>query len=213
MLSFRQIMPKCQRGIAIAGGAVCMLACPAAAWADAGIPMLPVRYPEILLFLVPVILIEAFYLHNTLRSKWRRTLAAVCGVNVLTMALGYPLAWLLYVWLDRLLNFPAATTGIFSHLAWLPVWICTRLMPEWGGVQQEIWPVMVMFILLLIPSYLVSGAVKAALVDLYDLLHSRGSSRHEVWMANRLSYLFLAGAGCVLLYNMYSSPISELFSR
>lgn len=188
--------------------AMALLWLPPAAHADAGIPMLPVRFPEILLFLIPVVLIEAAYLSHELHSQWRRTLAAVCGVNIFTMALGYPLAWLLYVWMDRLIGFPATGANIFTHLAWVPVWICSSLMPDWAGAQQEVWPVLVMFVLLLLPSYILSGIVKAWLVDLYDLLHYRGSSRHEVWMANRLSYLFLAGAGCVLLYNLYGGPAS-----
>ncbi len=185
--------------------AVAVLFCfPMPAAADAGIPMLPVRYPEIVLFLIPVVLIEAIYLSSQLHSRFRRTLIAVTGANALTMALGYPLAWLLYVWLDRLIGFPSAGSAIFTHAAWLPVWVCTRLMPQWGGIHQQMWPVLATFVLLLLPSYILSGAVKAWMMDLFDLLHSKSSSRHEVWMANRLSYLFLAAAGCVLLYNLYT---------
>lgn len=191
----------------ITGGLVAvtaLLSFPIAAYADAGIPMLPVKYPEIMLFLVPVILIEAAYLRSELHSRWRRTLIAVSGVNLLTMALGYPLSWLLYVWLNHLIGFSPPGPAIFSHLASVPVWICTRLLPQWGGVHQEIWPVLVVFVLLLVPSYLLSGFVKAWIVDLFDLLHNKGSSRHAVWVANRLSYLFLAAAGCVLLYSLYN---------
>lgn len=184
--------------------AATLLSLPAAAHADAGIPMLPVKYPEIMLFLLPVILIEAAYLRGELHSRWRRTLVATSGVNVLTMALGYPLAWVLYVWLNQVIGFPPENTSIFAQLAWVPLWICTRVMPEWGGVHQQIWPVLVIFVLLLLPSYLLSGLVKAWIVDLFDLLHKKGSSREAVWTANRLSYLFLAAAGCVLLYTMYS---------
>lgn len=184
--------------------AATLLLLPARAHADAGIPMLPVKYPEILLFLVPVIVIEAAYLRSELHSRWRRTLVAVSGMNVLTMGLGYPLAWLLYMWLNQMIGFPMSTVGMYQHLGWVPVWVCTRVMPDWGGVHQTIWPVLIMFVLLLMPSYLLSGAVKAWIAGLFDLLHSKGDSRQAVWMANRLSYLFLAAAGCVLLYTIYS---------
>lgn len=181
-----------------------LLLLPSPAHADAGIPMLPVKYPEILLFLAPVIGIEAAYLCSELHSRWRRTLLAVCGMNVLTMGVGYPLAWLLYVWLNQLIGFPLSSNGMLQHLSWVPVWVCTRVMPDWGGVHQAIWPVLVIFVLLLMPSYLVSGVIKAWLANLFDLLHSKGDSHQAVWMANRLSYLFLAAAGCALLYSIYN---------
>lgn len=185
--------------------AAALLLLPARAHADAGIPMLPVKYPQIVLFLVPVIMIEAAYLRSELHSRWRRTLIAVSGMNVLTMGLGYPLAWLLYVWLNQMIGFPMSATGMFQHLGSVPVWVCARIMPDWGGVHQTIWPVLVIFVLLLVPSYLLSGAIKAWIAGLFDLLHSKGNSRHAIWTANRLSYLFLAAAGCVLLYTIYSA--------
>src|SRR5208283_4301900 len=82
-------------GIVLA--ALLVLLCPAAARADAGVPMLPVAYPIILLFLVPVIAIEATYIRKRLCTKWRNTIAATAGANAITMLLGYPLIWILMV--------------------------------------------------------------------------------------------------------------------
>jgi hypothetical protein len=188
-------------GAAVAGVVFLML--PSAAWADAGIPMMPVRYPAILLFLLPVILIETIYLTSQLGTKWRRTLTAVTGINILTTALGYPLAWALYTGLDRLWDFPDYGSGMFQHMGWLPVWVCSRVYPQWLGVQVQLWPVLVMFVLLLFPSFFFSGLIKGWMTESYDLLHSRGEIRHESWMATRLSYLFLASSGCLLLYLTY----------
>jgi len=53
--------------------AVCLMACPPSAHADAGIPMMPVRYPVVLLYLIPVIVIEAIYLQRHLNTNIRRT--------------------------------------------------------------------------------------------------------------------------------------------
>jgi hypothetical protein len=183
---------------------VCLLSFPMAASADAGIPMLPVKYPEILLFLIPVILIEWAYLQSQLHSRWVRTFTAVLGVNTLTTALGYPLAWALYAWLDRSFGFPAGAMSLNGHVAAIPVWICTRVMPQWGGAHAQTWPVLLAFVVLLGPSYLFSGLLKAWILSLYDLLSSKGNSRRAIWNANRLSYLFLATVGCVLLYTMYN---------
>jgi hypothetical protein len=169
--------------------------------ADAGIPMMPVRYPEILLFLLPVIAIETIYLKRHLQSRWRRTLVAVAGLNLVTMGLGYPLAYGIYAALNWSLHFPAGMSVVFTHLGWLPLWLCVRLFPAWTGLEQGgSFPVLATFVVLLLPSFILSGFVKAWLMDSYDLLNFAGSARQAVWVANRLSYLFLIVVGCMILY-------------
>jgi len=178
---------------------------PVRAHADAGIPMMPVRYPANLLYLVPVIAIEVAYLKAALNARWRRTILAVSGVNVVTMALGYPLAYGLYLALNSYFQFPQGTIDVFGQIGSLPLWLSSRLFPEWTGLEQGVWPVLVTFVLLLVPSFILSGLVKAWLVEWYDLLAYRISSpRPAVWIANRLSYMFLIVAGCVVLYLTYS---------
>lgn len=183
----------------------CVLGFPRLAHADAGIPMMPVRYPANLLYLLPVIAIEVVYLKAALNARWRRTILAVSGVNIVTMALGYPLAYGLYVALNSYFQFPLGTMDVLGHVGSLPLWLSSRLFPEWTGLEQGVWPVLVAFVLLLIPGFILSGLVKSWLVEWYDLLAYRISSpRPAVWLANRLSYLFLIVAGCVVLYLSYS---------
>lgn len=179
--------------------------CPPAAHADAGIPMLPVQYPELLLYILPVILIEAVYLKRQLNTQMRRTMIAVAGVNLMTVALGYPLAWLMYQAMNWMFGLPPDPTPLFTHLWRVPVWISVKMFPAWAGLRQEMWPVLAVWVALLIPSFLLSGLVKAWLVEWYDLLNFKGNTRPAVWMANRYSYFFLIVTGCVLLYRMYSS--------
>lgn len=177
--------------------------CPALAHADAGIPMMPVQYPELLLFIIPVVLIEAVYVQGALGTPGRRTFVAILGVNLFTMALGYPLAWGLYQLLDKLVGFPPTATHVFSNLWWVPIWIAVRAFPAWSGLHQAVWPVIMIYVLLLLPGFLLSGLVKAWMVDGYDLLNSRGNARSVMWRANRYSYAFLTVAGSVLLYQTY----------
>jgi hypothetical protein len=188
----------------LAGGllvAAFLLIFPPSACADAGIPMMPVRYPELVLFLLPVIVIETIYLKRNLQTRWRRTFVAVAGVNTITMGLGYPLAYGLYAALDWALHFPAGMSMVFTRLGWLPLWLCLRLFPAWTGLQQGgSFPVLATFVVLLLPSFLVSGVVKVWLMDWYDLMCFGRSARSAVWVANRLSYLFLCVAGCMILY-------------
>ncbi len=177
---------------------------PVSAHADAGIPMLPVRYPSLLLYLFPVVAIEAIYLCCHLKTMWRRTLIAVAGVNMVTMALGYPLTWAIYRGLDWGLSLPPYMSDIFNQIGWLPVWLYARLLPQWTSMQQAIWGILGIYVVLLGPGFLLSGVVKVWMVEGYDLLNYRGSTRARVWAANRLSNLFLAVTGCAILYMTYA---------
>ena len=177
---------------------------PPAAHADAGIPMLPVGYPELLLYILPVILIEGIYLKLQLKTRLRRTMVATTIVNLIAMAMGYPLAWAIYQVLNRVFVFPPLQTSLYTHMSEIPLWISSRIFPAWNGLRGEIWPALAVWVTLLIPGFLLSGIVKAWLVDWYDLLGAKGRTRPAVWAANRYSYLFLTMTGCVLLYMIYS---------
>jgi hypothetical protein len=163
--------------------------------------MMPVRYPELVLFLLPVIIIETIYVRRNLQTRLRRTLMAVAGVNSITMGLGYPLAYGIYAGLNWSLHFPAGMSQVFTHLGWLPLWLCLRLLPAWTGMEVSgSFPVLAAFLVLMLPSFLFSGFVKAWLIDWYDLLSFGRSAKKAIWVANRLSYLFLCVAGCTILY-------------
>lgn len=167
--------------------------------------MMPVRYPVILLYLLPVIAIEAGYLHSQLATNWRRTLVAVTGSNLVTTALGYPLAYGVYMGLNSVLHFPQGMDEVFTHFGWLPSWLCMNLLPDQSNLRDSIWATLGMFVVLLVPGYYLSGLVKVGLVEWYDpMKHRLTSTRAEVWMANRLSYVFLWAAGCVILYLNYT---------
>lgn len=194
-------------GVGSAGGlmiAAIVAFAPPAARADAGIPMLPVQYPELLLYVLPVILIEGVYLKHHLNTRMRRTMVAMTVINLITVALGYPLAWVLYKALDWMFVFPPAGTAVFANLWRVPVWISIKMFPGWAGLHQELWPVLAVWVVLLIPSFLLTGLVKSWLLEWYDLLNYGGNTRAAVWMANRYSYFFLTVTGCVLLYSIYS---------
>src|SRR5579875_1376235 len=117
--------------------AAVLAASPSAAYADAGIAMLPVKYPTVLWFLVPVIVIEASYLQAALRTRWLRTLIAVISVNIGTTGLGYPLAWLLYALLNQYAGFPGGRSGALTNWRMVPVWVCMKFFPDWSAMQNQ----------------------------------------------------------------------------
>ena len=80
--------------------------------------MLPFAYPVILLFLLPVIGIEVLYLRARLKTSWRETLSATSKANLVTMLLGYPLAWIVFLGVELLLWLGLSATGISDRLKW-----------------------------------------------------------------------------------------------
>ena len=179
--------------------AVAFLLSPATACADAGVPMLPVTYPLILLFLVPVIAIEVFYIQWRLRTRWRNTIIATTIANTLTMLMGYPLIWILLA----SLQFHSTDFLNQTHSA-VFIMILTAAWPTPGYGAD--WEILAAFVILLVPAFQLSAFVEGILLSRFRWLRSDRRSTHTVWVANVLSYCFLAIAGCIVLWWKIKHP-------
>jgi hypothetical protein len=62
--------------------------------ADIGVPMIFVQWPPALLFLLPVIVIEALTIRRVLATPTRKVFAAATKANLISTLVGVPLAWL-----------------------------------------------------------------------------------------------------------------------
>jgi len=160
--------------------------------------MLPVTYPLILFFLVPVIAIEVFYIQRRLRTQWRNTIVATTIANTLTMLLGYPLIWILLVALQF------RSTYFLNHTNAVFIMILTAAWPtpEYGAD----WEILAAFLILLVPAFLLAAFVEGVLLSRFRWLRSNRRSTHTVWVANVLSYCFLAIAGCIVLWWRIKHP-------
>jgi len=161
--------------------------------------MLPVTYPLILLFLVPVIAIEVFYIQRCLHTQWRNTVIAATTANTLTMLLGYPLIWILLT----ALQFQSTDFLNRTHSA-VFVMILTAGWPSPGYGAD--WEILAAFLILLVPAFLLSAFVEGVLLSRFRWLRSDRRSTRTVWAANALSYCFLAIAGCVVLWWRIKHP-------
>jgi hypothetical protein len=190
-----------------------LLLFPLRASADAGIPMLPFAYPVILVLLIPVIAIEVFYLRARLKTRWPATLFAVAKANVVTMLLGYPLAWVLFLGIELVLWIGLATTGVSDRLQWAPGHAVAKIVivatsAAWMGPVGERWAIPFAFVILLIPSFILSGFVESRLLERDGWLPCDSPCSRAVWQANALSYVFLAIVGCSTLWRFlgWSKP-------
>jgi len=167
--------------------------------------MLPFAYPVILVSLIPVIAIEGLYLRARLHTSWRATLLATTKANLITMLIGYPLAWLLFLALELAFWGGLAVTKIGDRLHWAPGHAVAKLLivaasAAWMGPIEERWAIPFAYVVLLIPSFILSGFVESRLIDRRGWLRSGVPSARAVWQANALSYAFLAIVGWAALW-------------
>ena len=166
--------------------------------------MLPFAYPVILILLLPVITIEAVYIRVRLRTGWMNTLSSAAKANVITLLLGFPLAWLVFLILELILWSIFAFSGLESHVHWnlnprVSEFLAVIASAAWMGPVDDKWGVPVAFVVLLIPSFVLSGYVESRLLDRHRWLRFEGKSTAVVWQANLLSYVFLAAVGVLAL--------------
>jgi hypothetical protein len=181
-------------------GFLALLIFPGTARADAGIPMLPFAYPVILVLLIPVIAIEASYLRFRLRTDWRTTIIVTSKANLQTMLLRFPLMWVIYLGIELVLW----VSGAAAHLNWAAGNQITKILivatsAAWMGPVEERWAIPFAFVVLLIPSFFLSGFVESKLIN-GNSLHCEGKCSRTVWQANVLSYIFLAITGGFALW-------------
>ena len=120
------------------------------------------------------------------------------------MLLGFPLAWFIFLLLEMALYTILMFSGIEKHLHWTASPSFTDVLmvltsAAWMGPIDEKWVVPVAFVVLLIPSFALSGYVESKLPGQRGWLRCEVRCAGAVWQANVLSYLFLAIAGCVAL--------------
>jgi hypothetical protein len=94
-----------QRSRGISALAVCLLLMvPVLVYANAGVPMIIYIMPVMGFSLIPIILIEAWYLHHRLSLSTTTVLKVTTLSNLLSTLVGVPLTWLLLVVVQMLLG-------------------------------------------------------------------------------------------------------------
>ena len=69
-----------------------------------------------------------------------------------------------------------------------------------GPINGASWTIPFAFVVLMIPSFLLSGYVESYLLDRQSWLRYEGNSTSAIWQANVLSYIFLAVVGSSVLW-------------
>lgn len=158
--------------------------------ADAGVPMLFVTFPAMVLALVPVVLLESFVLVRILKRRASSLVKSATIANVVSTIIGIPLTWVLLVALEWITGGDAvhgftAPLQKFLAVTWQAPW----LLPYEGDLY---WMVPTASLSLLVPFFFASYLIEAPIVAHFEREVPRAEVRAAVFRANLASYAGLA---------------------
>lgn len=186
------------------GISISMLATGASA--DAGVPMLFVTFPAMLLALIPIVLLEVIVMGRVMGGNASSFVKSAAIANVVSTIVGIPLTWLILVLLEWMTGGSAAygistTMQKFLAVTWQAPW----LIPY--GRQQLSWMIPTASLFLLVPFFFTSYLIEAPIVAHIKRDLSRTQVRAAVFRANIASYAGLAVVNvCWLVWALSHAP-------
>ena len=137
----------------------------APAMADAGLPMLMIVWPGLIIALIPIIALEAYCLRSMLKLPFSRSLKLMTIANLESTLIGIPITWVLLVLIEMLVYFAGGT--IFKSVTEIPevlsyIFIITLGAPWIAPFTetQAYWIIPAASLFLLIPFYFVTWYVE-----------------------------------------------------
>jgi len=132
-------------------------------FADAGIPMIFLQLPVMVIAFMPVVGLEAILIHRWLNLSYRKTIGPVALANLASTLLGVPLAWGIALSIEFVLMMPLAVaanhwhwTG-FENSPWGLITQCILGMAWLGPIEGQVaWMIPLAAACLLVPSFFIS---------------------------------------------------------
>jgi len=158
--------------------------------ANAGVPMIFVALPEMLVALLPIVALEAFVLSRRLALPFLRSVRATAISNVASTIVGLPITWLLLV-AAQMITGGGTAHGIETRSQKLlaVTWQAPWLIPYETEMH---WMIPAAELVLLVPFFLASFVIEAAVNEKLLAAANWQSVRRATLQANALSYGLLA---------------------
>jgi len=184
---------------------LCILMYPVIAFADAGVPMIALIIPGFGISLIPIIIIEYFYLKRRLSLKPAKAGAASLISNLVSTVIGVPLTWVALAAIEMFVPMGGRAFGINTLAG--KIFAVTVQAPWLIPYENDLnWMVPTAGMVLLVPFFFVSWWIEYLISR--KILRDIGAKdvRTAVRNANLITYGLLAFCLCILL-------ISALYSR
>jgi len=163
------------------------------AYADAGIPMLALAWPGMMIALIPIIIVEAIVSNRIMKIDRKAIIIATSIANAVSTAVGVPLTWIVLVVIQIstggggiVYDFDTAIGKLLS-VTWQAPW----LLPFESDLY---WMIPAAMLVLLIPFFFASWAIEfwTGLLVLRKRDIDRRKYRKAIFWANACSYCLLA---------------------
>lgn len=172
--------------------ATVVLATPALAEADAGVPMIVLVWPGFWLLLLPIVVLEGSVARRVFQMPWKGALKLSAEANLVSTLVGIPLTWLVLFIVEMLaaggtwVGFQAA--GVSELPKWAEYMLMLLSAPWVGG--EEPWIVPAAAIWLSVFFFLTSVWIERRVVARRTSLPAT-QVRTWSWQANILSYIVI----------------------
>ena len=161
------------------------------AFADAGVPMIALTLPGMLIVLAPIITVESYLLVRSLQIGMWRSMKVMTIANVVSTIIGMPVTWVLLV-LMELMTSGGRAYGMdtlfkrFLAVTWQAAW----LIPY----EEELhWMIPAATLVLLVPFFFASWFVEYQVAKALLREVSADAVKKAVLQANVASYGLLGG--------------------
>ena len=163
--------------------------------------MLVVVLPGMVTCLIPIIIIESWYCHRSLKLPYRRALKVMSIVNLESTLFGIPMAWIAWVLIEGIVGLVLYFLGENLHVA-IPnsfgILFNVTIGAAWLAPveSQAYWMVPTASFVLLIPFFYVSWLLERSLARRFLQEYTHEDINRATFTANLYSYGLL---GMILL--------------
>ena len=170
------------------------------AYADAGVPMIFITYPAMLLALIPIILIEAVIIERQLRLGFGKTIRCVGIANAASTIVGFPLTWFVWAAFEMafihggylLYKFHFIGEGFSPADTWGRILSVILFTPWLVADEQHIyWMIPAAAIVGFIPAFFVSVWIERSILRRLCKTIDKPVIDRTTWTANVVSYMLL----------------------
>jgi hypothetical protein len=182
-----------------------MLSFSGIASADAGVPMLFLTFPAMLIALVPIVAIETIIVARVSGTTALARAKSVGLANLASTVVGVPITWIALVLL-QMVSGGGSAYGLDtpSHKLLAVTWQAPWLIPYEGDL---FWMIPAASLVLLVPFFFTSYFVEKLVVFRLENGISRDLLRPAVLRANFVSYMLLGVfTVCWLLWSLHKGP-------
>lgn len=152
--------------------------------ANMGIPMLAVHLPVLVLSLIPVVLIESWWIRRTTRIPFKKLTIHVFFANLFSTFLGIPITWFILAALQISLGGGGVLHNPISEVTLQSPW----LIPDQANIH---WKIPLAAIVLCPVFFAASALVESLTLKRIFREHAIAHGTRTVWTANAITYTFI----------------------